>query len=101
MMLGSREAPVNYMTPLGLHHLMAKDHHYGPGPWVAPERDNVRADWTSVYYHRADAAGLGFDRTVTGSDAVAQYHSPLRERFGDPAACPEELLLWFHHLPWD
>jgi alpha-glucuronidase len=101
MMLASREAPVNYMTPLGLHHLMAKDHHYGPGPWVAPERDDVRADWTSVYYHRADAAGLGFDRTPTGSDAVSQYRSPLRERFADPAACPEELLLWFHHLPWD
>ena len=101
MMLGSREAPVNYMTPLGLHHLMAKDHHYGPGPWVAPERDSVRADWTSVYYHRADAAGVGFDRTATGSNAVAQYRSPLRERFADPGACPEELLLWFHHLAWD
>jgi alpha-glucuronidase len=101
MMLGSREAPVSYMTPLGLHHLMAKDHHYGPGPWVAPERDNVRSDWTSVYYHRADARGIGFDRTAAGSDAVSQYRSPLRERFGDPASCPEELLLWFHHLPWD
>jgi len=101
MVLESREAPVNYMTPLGLHHLMAKDHHYGPGPWVAPERDNVRADWTSVYYHRADATGVGFDRTATGSDAVAQYRSPLRETFADPATCPEDLLLWFHHLPWD
>jgi alpha-glucuronidase len=113
MMLGSREAPVNYMTPLGLHHLMAKDHHHGPGPWVAPDPETWRAtspkgaaqplrpDWTSVYYHRADALGIGFDRTAAGSDAVAQYRSPLRERFGDPATCPEELLLWFHHLPWD
>jgi alpha-glucuronidase len=101
MMLGSREAPVDYMTPLGLHHLMAKDHHHGPGPWVSPERDHVRADWTSVYYHRADSDGIGFDRSATGSDAVAQYRSPLRERFGDPATCPENLLLWFHHVRWD
>ncbi|HVZ86711.1 MAG TPA: alpha-glucuronidase family glycosyl hydrolase [Polyangia bacterium] len=101
MMLGSREAPVNYMTPLGLHHLMAKDHHHGPGPWVSPERDHVRADWTSVYYHRADGDGIGFDRSATGSNAVAQYRSPLREQFGDPAACPEDLLLWFHHVRWD
>ncbi len=101
MMLASREAPVNYMTPLGLHHLMAKDHHYGPGPWVAPERDGVRADWTSVYYHRADAAGLGFDRSPSGSDAVAQYNPPLDTRFGNLATCPEEYLLWFHHVRWD
>jgi alpha-glucuronidase len=97
MMLGSREAVVDYMTPLGLHHLMAKDHHYGPGPWVA----EGRPDWTSVYYHRADAAGIGFDRTPTGSDAVSLYRSPLREELADPARCPENLLLWFHHLPWD
>ena len=97
MMIGSREAVVNYMTPLGLHHLMARGHHYGPGPWV----EGGRADWTSVYYHRADAQGLGFDRTPGGSNAVAQYHPPLRERFASLEQCPEELVLWFHHVPWD
>jgi alpha-glucuronidase len=79
---------------------MAEGHHHGPGPWV-DVKDAGRADWTSVYYHRADTDGVGFDRTATGSDAVALYHSPLRELFGDPATCPEDLLLWFHHLPWD
>jgi alpha-glucuronidase len=100
MMLASREAVVDYMTPLGLHHIMAEGHHHGPGPWV-DVKDAGRADWTSVYYHRADAGGIGFDRTATGSDAVALYRSPLREQFADPATCPENLLLWFHHLPWD
>ena len=100
MMMGSREAVVSYMTPLGLHHLMAKDHHYGPGPWV-DARDTGRADWSSVYYHRAGADGIGFDRSPSGSDAVSLYRSPLRERYGDPAHCPENLLLWFHHLAWD
>jgi alpha-glucuronidase len=98
MMLASREAAVDYMTPLGLHHLMGRGHHYGPGPWVS---GGPRADWTSVYYHRADAAGIGFDRTATGSDAVSQYHSPLRERFGSLETTPEQHLLWFHHVPWD
>jgi alpha-glucuronidase len=97
MMLTSREAVVDYMTPLGLHHLMAKDHHFGPGPWV----DDGRPDWTSVYYHRADQAGIGFDRTASGSDAVALYARPLREQLADPRTCPENLLLWFHHLGWD
>jgi alpha-glucuronidase len=96
MMLGSREAVVSYMTPLGLHHLMAKDHHYGPGPWV----DEGRADWTSVYYHRADAAGVGFDRTAAGSDAISQYAPPWRALWGDRDRCPETLLLWFHHAAW-
>jgi alpha-glucuronidase len=96
MMLGSREAVVRYMTPLGLHHLMAKDHHHGPGPWVA----EGRADWTSVYYHRADARGIGFDRTATGSDAVGQYAPPWRALWSSVESCPENLLLWFHHLPW-
>jgi len=100
MMLGSREAVVDYMTPLGLHHIMAEGHHHGPGPWV-DVADAGRADWTSVYYHRADAGGIGFDRTATGSNAVSLYHSPLREQLADPATCPENLLLWFHHLPWD
>ena len=98
MMMGSREAVVDYMTPLGLHHLMATDHHYGPGPWVD---DLPRPEWNPTYYHRADAEGIGFDRTTTGSDAVSQYAAPLAERFNDPETTPEELLLWFHHLPWD
>lgn len=96
MMLGSREAVVSYMTPLGLHHLMGWDHHYGPGPWIA----QGRPDWTSVYFHRADAEGIGFDRSASGSDAVAQYAPPLRALFGNPDTCPETLLLWFHHVDW-
>jgi alpha-glucuronidase len=97
MLLASREAVVDYMTPLGLTHIMATDHHYGPGPWV----DNLRPDWTPVYYHRANADGIGFDRTATGSNAVAQYAPLLAQRFSDLATCPENLLLWFHHVPWD
>ena len=96
MMIESREAVVNYMTPLGLHHIMARGHHFGPGPWVAGGRD----DWTSLYYHQADAAGVGFDRTPGGSDAVSQYFPPYREQLSDLDTCPEELLLWFHHVPW-
>lgn len=96
MMEASREAVVDYMTPLGLHHLMAWDHHYGPGPWIS----EGRRDWTSVYFHRADELGLGFDRTATGSDALAQYHPAVRERFATLARCPESLWLWFHHVPW-
>jgi alpha-glucuronidase len=98
MMLASREAVVDYMTPLGLHHLMARGHHYGPGPWVS---GGPRADWTSLYYHRADAEGIGFDRTKTGSDAVSQYLPPVRDAYGSLETVPEELLLWFHHVPWD
>jgi len=98
MMLDSRQAAVDYMTPLGLHHQMARGHHYGPGPWVS---GGGRADWTSVYYHRADAEGIGFDRTSTGSDAVSQYAAPLREIYGSLDRVPEDLLLWFHHVPWD
>jgi alpha-glucuronidase len=97
MMLASREAVVDYMTPLGLHHLMAWDHHYGPGPWIA----EGRADWTSVYFHRADSKGVGFDRSPSGSNAVAQYSAPVRERFGRLETCPQALLLWFHHVGWD
>lgn len=94
----SHETCVRYMTPMGLHHLMATGHHYGPGPWV----DNLsRADWNPVYYHKADAAGLGFDRTATGSDALAQYHPHLQEQYADMKTCPPEFLLWFHHVPWD
>jgi alpha-glucuronidase len=98
MMLGSRQAAVDYMTPLGLHHLMARGHHYGPGPWVS---GGPRADWTSVYYHRADATGIGFNRTTTGSGAVGQYAPPVRDRFNRLDTVPEEYLLWFHHVPWD
>jgi alpha-glucuronidase len=95
-MIESREAVVKYMTPLGLHHIMAKGHHFGPGPWV----DDGRADWTSIYYHQAESQGIGFDRTPTGSDAVSQYHSPYREQVSNLDTCPEELLLWFHHVSW-
>lgn len=98
MMLGSHEAVVNYMTPLGLHHLMGRGHHYGPGPWV---EGGPRADWTSVYYHRADEKGIGFDRSATGSNAIAQYAPAVARQFGDPKLCPDKFLLWFHHLPWD
>ena len=98
MMLVSRQATVNYMTPLGLHHLMARGHHYGPGPWVS---GGGRADWTSVYYHRADANGIGFDRTATGSNAVSQYAVPVRDRFANLKTVGDDYLLWFHHVPWD
>jgi len=96
MMLGSREAVVDYMAPLGLHHQTAGGHHYGPGPWVS----EGRPDSTSVYYHRADSTGLGFDRTPSGSNAVEQYFDPLRRLWSNPRKCPDELLLWFHHIPW-
>lgn len=97
MMLQSRETVVNYMTPLGLHHIMGDGHHYGPSPWS----DRLgRADWNPVYYHRADTAGIGFDRTEKGSNALEQYAPELRKIYGDPATCPEEYLLWFHHVSW-
>ena len=98
IMLGSHEAVVDYMTPLGLHHLMWGGHHYGPAPWWNSER---REDQNPTYFHRADKAGLGFDRTATGSDTLGQYHRPVQERFGTLASCPEEFLLWFHHVSWD
>lgn len=97
MMLDSRETAVNYMTPLGLHHIMSRDVHYGPGPWV----DNAgRADWNATYYHKADSAGIGFDRTSKGSDAVSQYFPPVRDEFESLKTCPDKYLLWFHHLSW-
>jgi alpha-glucuronidase len=98
MMLGSWEACINYMTPLGLHHMMQEGHHYGPDPAF---NGAERVDWNNVYYHRADTEGLGFDRSSTGSDAVSQYHNPLREQLDDVDTCPEKFLLWFHHVPWD
>ncbi|WP_419211221.1 alpha-glucuronidase family glycosyl hydrolase [Maribacter sp. X9] len=98
MMLMSREAVVNYMNPLGLHHLFDTGHHYGPGPWV----NNLgRPDWNPVYYHKADTMGIGFDRTPTGSNATEQYAPYLANLYNDPKRIPEEYLLWFHHLPWD
>ena len=96
MMLISREAVVNYMTPLGLAHVMATGHHYGPAPWVSLSRP----DWSPVYYHRADTLGIGFDRTVTGSNAVAQYAGPVRDIFANRATVPDNMLLWFHRVAW-
>ncbi|MDR2917980.1 MAG: alpha-glucuronidase [Tannerella sp.] len=98
MMLSSRETVVNYMMPLGLHHIFAEGHHYGPQPWYdkAP-----REDWTCTYYHKADTYGIGFDRTTSGSNAVSQYFSPLKETFNNLETCPENLILWFHHVPWN
>lgn len=98
MMMGSREAVVDYTGALGLAHLMATGHHYGPGPWVS---ELARPEWNPVYYHRADANGIGFDRTATGSDAVGQYAGPVAKAFAKPGTTPESMLLWFHHLPWD
>ena len=98
MMMGSREAAVDYMTPLGLAHLMASGHHYGPGAW---QSGGARADWTPPYYHRADRQGIGFDRSSGGSNAVAQYAPPLAAMFNDPHRTPDKYLLWFHHLSWD
>ncbi len=98
MMMGSREAAVDYMTPLGLHHQMGRSHHYGPGPWVT---GGPRADWTSVYYAKAGPDGVGFDRTATGSNAVAQYAPVVAQRFSDLKTVDERDLLWFHHVPWD
>ena len=98
LMLASREIQVNYMTPLGLHHIMGYGHHYGPAPWYnkAP-----RADWNPVYFHKADSIGIGFDRTATGSNALAQYQPAVRQQYENMATCPETFLLWFHHVPWD
>jgi len=98
IMIESREAVVDYMTPLGLHHIMWGNHHYGPAPWW----DSFpRDDWNPVYYHRADDKGIGFDRTKTGSNTVAQYHPAVSKVFANIDTCPEEFLLWFHHVPWD
>jgi alpha-glucuronidase len=98
MMMQSRQAVVNYMTPLGLHHLMATGHHYGPGPWV----DNLqREDWNPTYFHRANAEGIGFDRTASGSNAVAQYAPLVAACFAKPSCVSDDYLLWFHDLPWD
>lgn len=99
LMLTSHETAVNYMMPLGLHHIFAWEHHYGPEPWC--EVKGARADWLPKYYHRADSIGLGFNRTTTGSNAVAQYFPPLSNELNELASCPEKYLLWFHHVPWN
>lgn len=98
MMMMSREAGVNYRMPLGLTHLYAQGHHYGPAPWTS---DLPRPDWTAVYYHKATEDGVGFDRTETGSNAVEQYHEPVTRRFGNLDQISDEYLLWFHHVGWD
>lgn len=98
MMLESREMVVNYMNPLGLHHIFDTGHHYGPGPWVG---NLSRPEWNPVYYHKADENGIGFDRTKTGSNALAQYAPEVAEMYSNLETCPEIDLLWFHHLPWD
>ena len=98
IMMFSREAGVNYRDPLGLTHLFSQGDHYGPAPWT---EEAPRFDWTALYYHRASAHGLGFDRTKTGSNAVAQYPEALAKIYGDLELVPEEMLLWFHHVPWD
>ncbi|MBQ6710003.1 MAG: alpha-glucuronidase [Bacteroidales bacterium] len=98
MMMTSREAAVDYMMPLGFHHIFAWTHHYGPEPWC--DIPGARADWLPKYYHKADAEGVGFDRTRAGSGNVDQYHEPLASLYNSIETCPEELLLWFHHAPW-
>lgn len=99
VMMESREAVVDYMMPLGLHHIFAWGHHYGPEPWC--EVPGARADWLPSYYHQADKEGLGFDRSRTGSDAVSQYPDSLARVFDSLEQCPEEYLLWFHHVKWN
>ncbi len=98
MMMGSREAAVDYMTPLGLAHIMGTGHHYGPAPWVS---ELARPEWNPVYYHKADRQGIGFNRTRTGSNATGQYAPALAKLLDNPRTTPERDLLWFHHLPWD
>ena len=98
MMMTSREACVNYMMPLGLHHIFKFDHHYGPEPdgFIA----SYPLEWCPVYYHKADAQGVGFDRSSKGTDAVGQYPEPYRSLYDNIETCPEEYLLWFHHVHW-
>ena len=108
LLLRSREAGVDYMMPLGLHHIFAGGHHYGPEPWYAPR--GTREDWLPRFYHRADSIGVGFNRSnhdepctkgATGSNNVSQYPEPLRTLYNNIETCPEHLLLWFHHVPWN
>jgi alpha-glucuronidase len=98
LMLQSRETLVNYMNPLGLHHIMGTGHHYGPAPWVNDQR---RPEWNPVYYHKADSTGIGFNRTATGSQALEQYRAEVQSQWNNMNTCDERFLLWFHHVPWD
>jgi len=97
VMLQSREILVDYMNPIGLHHIMGTGHHYGPAPWVS---NLSRPEWNPVYYHKADSMGIGFDRTATGSNAIAQYFPEAQKKWKDLRTCEEKNLLWFHHVPW-
>jgi alpha-glucuronidase len=97
LMMASHQTLVNYMTPLGLAHIMGTDHHYGPAPWVD---DLSTANWNPFYYHRADAMGIGFDRTASGSNAVSQYFTTVRDRFAGRTTVPDDLLLFFHRVNW-
>jgi len=97
-MLTSRETMVDYMTPLGLAHIMYNNHHHGPMPWG---NSLGRPDWNPVYYHKADSLGIGFDRTSTGSNALEQYAPAIQKIWGDSLHCPDQLLLWFHHVSWN
>lgn len=98
LMLQSRDIMVQYSNPIGLHHIMGTGHHYGPAPWV----NNLnRPEWNPVYYHKADSTGIGFNRTITGSNAIAQYYPEARKLWEDINTCEEKNLLWFHHVPWD
>ena len=98
-MLESREACVNYMMPLGLHHIFKFDHHYGPEPdgFIA----RYPLEWCPVYYHKADKQGVGFERSSKGTNATSQYRSEYARKYDNIETCPENLLLWFHHVPWD
>lgn len=97
IMLASREAAVNYMTPIGLTHIMYNGHHYGPMPWG---NSLHRPDWNPVYYHKADSIGIGFNRTISGTNALAQYAPEWQQRYGNINTCPDDYLLWFHHVSW-
>ena len=98
VMMESREAMVDYMMPLGLHNIFAWGHHYGPEPWNNVE--NTRTDWTPTYYHKADRNGIGFNRTTSGTNAVSQYNDPIAQQYNSISTCPDEYLLWFHHVSW-
>lgn len=98
ILMRSREAVVDYMMPIGLHHQFADNHHYGPGPWIS--HAHLRLDWQPPYYHKADAYGMGFNRTTKGSDAVSQYPEDFAQTINDIETCPEQFLLWFHHVTW-
>jgi alpha-glucuronidase len=98
IMMTSHETIVNYMTPMGLGHIMGNGNHYGPAPW---SNTLPRADWNPVYYHQADSIGIGFNRTLSGSNALSQYSTEVSQAFSNPDSCDERFILWFHHIPWN